>query len=95
MSAIDSIAGSTGTLAKFIKNAVIADAIGVVELEGLPAEIDSLVSMAVDKWDEADNDGLDGMVVMILVMLSLAAARETEDKKLTNLADPNKHFPRF
>ncbi|GAA3473854.1 hypothetical protein [Nonomuraea roseola] len=89
----DKLGGSSATLARFIRNAIIADAIGVVDLKDLPPEVDSLVSLAVDKWDEADDAALDGMVVLILLMISMTAMSEMRSSP--DLADPNNHFPKY
>ncbi|GAA0955525.1 hypothetical protein [Nonomuraea longicatena] len=88
---------NTGVLATLIKNAVIADAIGVVELGNLPADIEPLVNLAADKWEDADETGLDALVAMILILLSLGAATESAPRMPPPFpgADPRGHFPSF
>lgn len=82
----------------FIKNALIADAIGSVELKDLPPEIDQLVSLAVDSWDKADEQAVDAYVLMILLMLSLGVAAEQTANRPTPPAPtwpPRDNFPRY
>jgi hypothetical protein len=83
----------------FIKNAIIADAIGSVELKDLPPDIDQVVSMAVDKWDSADDTALDAMVALILFMVSLTASVEGVERKLeqppSQTWPPRDNFPRY
>jgi hypothetical protein len=91
VSPLDALDPSARALATFIKNAVIADAIGVVDLKDLPPEIDSLVNAAVDNWDAAQDDAVDVTVMLILLILSLGAGADARNN--ANPADPNRHFP--
>ncbi|MFI9591019.1 hypothetical protein [Nonomuraea sp. NPDC052265] len=87
---------NTGALAALIKNAIIADAIGVVELDDLPADIEPLVNLAGDKWEDADESGLDTLVAVIIILLALGAAAEApQTPPPFPGADPRNHFPKY
>lgn len=90
----DALGESTRMLAGLVRNAIIADAIGVVELNGMSKEIESLVNLAADLWETGEDAGLDAMVLMILVLLSLGAAKESGASPLPG-SDTNDSFPEF
>lgn len=80
-------------LALFVKNAIIADAIGTVELKDLPEEFEPLVNVAVDKWDDASDAALDVLAAMIVFQAILSNSPGRGDSP--DAADPRDHFPKF
>lgn len=68
---LDQLPAGLRTLHAFIKNAIIADAIGMVELKNLPPDIDALVSLGVEQWEGGHDSLLDNMVLLIILKLGL------------------------
>lgn len=67
------------TIAKFVRNAIIADAIGSVELNDIPAEMKGLADLAADKWEEGADDAVDIMSGLIVFMALLSIPPQTRD----------------